>query len=305
MDRFTAMSVFVRVVEAGNFSKAADSLDMPKPTVTRMIQALEAGLKVKLLQRTTRSVNVTPEGATYYERVVLLLADLAEIEASTTQALVRPSGRIRVEAAVALGTQVLVPALPSFYEAYPDIEIEFGIGNRTPDMFSEGVDCAIRVGEIAEQSLIARHIGNFRFVSAATPRYLKRNGTPSSPNELSEGHTLVGLVSPESTRPLAFEFLKDGEHIEVEPKRRLLLTDTNAYLAAGLAGVGIVQAPSFAVHPLVAQGRLVEVLPDWRTPIVPISIVYAPNRYMSAKVRVFIDWVLALFKRDPQLQIPQ
>src|SRR5262245_14395213 len=163
MDRITAMNAFVRVVEAGTFTKAADTLDLPNATVTRLIQGLEQDLKVRLLHRTTRSVTVTPEGATYYERVVRLLADLSDIESSTRVTHGKPSGKIRVEVPAAIGTMVIIPALADFYRHYPDVEVELGIGNRRSDLIAEGIDCAIRAGDIHEQMLVARRIGAFQF----------------------------------------------------------------------------------------------------------------------------------------------
>ncbi len=303
MDRITAMSAFVRVVEAGNFSKAADSLDVPRPTITRLVQGLEAELGVRLLQRTTRSVTVTMEGASYYEGAVRLLADMADLEATAKQSLARPSGRIRVEAAVALGTQVIIPALPAFYEQYPGIELDLGIGNRSGDLIAEGIDCALRVGEISEQSLVARRIGEFEFVTCATCGYLAAHGTPLLPSDLNGGHDLLGMVSPENGRPLPFLFMKDGERVEIESRPRLVLNDTNAYLAAGLAGLGLIHAPAFAVRGALGTGSLVAVLEDWQTPVIPVHVVYAPNRFLTAKVRVFIDWTIALLERNSGFRV--
>ncbi len=172
MDRITAMNTFVRVVEAGSFTKAADTLDLPNATVTRLIQGLEEGLKVRLLHRTTRSVTVTPEGATYYERIVRLLAELTDIESTTAQSLAKPSGRIRVEAAAAMSSMVILPALGDFYRAYPDVQVDLGVGNRVADLVAEGVDCAIRAGQVTEQALVARRIGEFHFTTCATPDVL-------------------------------------------------------------------------------------------------------------------------------------
>jgi hypothetical protein len=183
MDRIAAMTAFVRVVEAGTFTKAADTLDLPNASVTRLIQGLEQELKVRLLHRTTRSVTVTPEGATYYERVVRLLADLADIESSTRLSQGKPSGKVRVEAAAAIGTMVIVPALAEFYRDYPEVDVELGVGNRRADLVAEGVDCAIRAGEISEQMIVARRIGAFQFTTCATPAFLQRHGTPTTLEE--------------------------------------------------------------------------------------------------------------------------
>ncbi len=301
MDRITAMSVFARVVEAGSFTKAAESLDLPPPKVTRLVQALEADLRVRLLQRTTRQVTVTPEGAAYYERVVQLLADLADIESTARQSLARPAGKIRVEAAVAVATQLIVPSLPEFYAAYPDIDLELGISNHVRDVIADGIDCALRVGNVAEQSLIARHIGDFHFIACATPDYLAARGTPRHPDDLAEGHDIVGMLHPGTGRALPLVFINGDQRVEIAPRQRLLMDDTNAFLAAGLSGVGLINAPSFAVRTALKSGLLVHVLPEWRSQPMPLYVVYPPNRFRSAKVRVFIDWMVTLLERETEL----
>jgi DNA-binding transcriptional LysR family regulator len=301
MDRITAMNAFVRVVEAGTFTKAADTLDVPNATITRLIQQLEQDLRVRLLHRTTRSVTVTPEGAIYYERVVRLLADLADIESSTTQSLAKPSGKVRVEAAAAIATRVIVPGLSEFYRSYPDVEVELGVGNKHNDLVSEGIDCAIRPGEASEQMMVTRRIGEFHFITCATPDFLARHGTPTTPAELSTRPT-VGMIYARSGRALPFQFSDGSAQTEPALSHRLVVNDTNSYLAAGLAGLGIIQAPSYAVHEAISAGRLVALLQDWRTPTIPVHVIYAPNRYLSAKVRVFIDWAVTLFERHEDLK---
>lgn len=301
MDRIAAMNAFVRVVEAGSFTKAADTLDAPNATITRLIQHLEQELKVRLLHRTTRSVTVTPEGATYYERVVRLLADLADIESTTRLSQRKPQGKVRVEIAAAIATMVVVPALPDFYREYPDIELELGASNRRSDLVAEGIDCAVRAGDISEQMLVARRIGSFHFIACATPALLKAHGMPKSPQDLAACPT-VGMISARTGRALPFRFAGTTGEAEVTPGHRLLVNDTNSYLAAGLAGLGIIQAPIYAVHEALKDGRLVAILQDWETPTIPVHVLYPPNRYLSAKIRVFIDWVVALFERHEDLR---
>ena len=302
MDRIAAMNAFVRVVEAGSFTKAADTLGVPNPTVTRLIQGLERNLQVKLLHRTTRSVTVTPEGATYYERVLRLLDELGDIESSTRQARGQPAGRVRVEAAAALGTMLIVPALAGFHRAFPELRIELGTGNRRSDLVAEGIDCAIRVGTIEEPSLVARRIGTFRSMTCATPDFLQSHGTPQAPDDLARLPT-VGMLSARTGRPLPFRY-GDGAAVQaLDLAHQLIVTDTNACVAAALAGLGIVQLPSYAVHDAVRGGRLVVLLPDRPAPAVPIHVLYAPNRYLSAKVRVFIDWVVALFEGNESVRL--
>lgn len=303
MDRFNAMSVFVRVVEAGSFTKAADTIDLPKPTVTRLIQGLERDLRVRLLDRTTRSVTVTAEGAVYYDRVVRLLADLADIEATAKQSLAKPSGRLRVEVATAIATNVLVPALDDFYRHYPEIELEFSISNRHADLVVDNVDCVIRAGPVDEQSVVARRIGAFRLITCASPAYLSAFGMPASPAELETKHKLLGLISTRTGKAIPFRFLDGAETIEVIPRTRLCVDDTNAHLAAGIAGLGILQAPAYMLGNALDSGQLVPVLKDLATPELPVHVIYRPNRFLGAKVRVFIDWTIALFERNPHLKL--
>jgi DNA-binding transcriptional LysR family regulator len=302
MDRFSAMTAFVRVVEAGTFTRAADTLGLPNATVTRLVQALEEDLRLKLLHRSTRAVRLTAEGAAYYERVVGLLADLADIETSARQALSSPEGRVRVEIAGALGTEVLIPALAGFYREYPGIQVDLGVGNRFADVVAEGVDCAIRIGELADQSLVARRVGEFQMCTCAAPALLEAHGAPVSPDDLARWPT-VGMRSVHGLRALPFRFsVAAGQVKEYEFGHRLVVNDTMAWVAAGLAGLGIIQAPTYAVHAAIAERRLVPILDDWCTPGIAVSVVYAPNRYLSAKVRVFIDWVVLLFEQFELLQ---
>jgi DNA-binding transcriptional LysR family regulator len=301
MDRIAAMNAFVRVVEAGTFTKAADTLNLPNASVTRLIQGLEDELKVRLLHRTTRSVTVTAEGATYYERVVRLLAELSDIESSTRQSLAKPSGRVRVEAGTAIGSLVIVPALPGFHREYPDVTIELGLGNRQAELVAEGVDCAIRIGELTEQSLVARRVGEFHFITCAAPSLIEAYGEPGAPADLDSLPT-VGMVSARTGKPIAFRFLKGSEALDLWPPHCLVVNDTNAYIAAGLAGLGIIQAPNYGVQQYLQDGRLVPLLGEWATPGIPVHVIYPPNRYLSAKVRVFIDWVVALFGQHEQLK---
>ncbi|SCK31970.1 transcriptional regulator, LysR family [Variovorax sp. HW608] len=304
MDRIAAMTAFVRVVEAGTFTKAADTLNLPNATVTRLIQSLEEDLKIRLLHRTTRSVTVTPEGAAYYERVVALLADLADIESTAKQSVASPSGRVRVETAAGLAALVIVPALGEFYRNNPQVQIELGAANRQADLVAEGVDCAIRVGEVTDQFLVARRVGEFRFTTCATPQFLAEHGTPSTPQDLYALPT-IGLSSSRAGRPLPFRFVNGDENLELSLAHRLVVNDTNAYLAAGTSGLGIIQAPTYGVHAALGDGSLVTLFDEWTVASIPVNVIYPPNRYLSAKVRVFIDWVVALFERHEYLRRPR
>jgi DNA-binding transcriptional LysR family regulator len=304
MDRFSAMNAFVRVVEAGSFTRAAETMDLPKPTVTRLVQGLERELRVRLLDRTTRSVTATAEGASYYERAVQLLAELSDIEATARMAVARPSGRLRVDVPTAIATNVLVPALPGFYRAYPEIALEFGITNRLTDIVAENVDCIVRVGPVDEELLVARKVGEFQFVTCAAPGYLAQAGVPASPQELEASHGLIGLVSARTGKPIPLRFTRDGETMEIAPRARLAVDDTNAYVAAGIAGLGVLQAPTYMLQAALRSGQLVAILEEWHSQRVPVHVVYRPNRFLGAKVRVFIDWAVSVFEGNADLKLP-
>ena len=181
MDRFDAMQAFVRVVETGSFTKAAATLHMSKTSVTQLVQQLEARLRVRLLNRTTRKVNVTADGAAYYERVVRLLADVDDAETSLSSASLAPRGRLRVDVPSPFARMLLIPALPAFYARYPEIQLTLGVSDRIIDIIGENVDCVVRGGEITDQSLVARHVGDLQLGVYATQGYLQRAGTPSHP----------------------------------------------------------------------------------------------------------------------------
>lgn len=191
MDQIQAMRIFVRVVEAGTFTRAADSLALPKGTVTKQIQALESRLRVKLLNRTTRRVTVTPDGAAYYERAARLLNDFDDIEASMTNAQANPTGRLRIDVGTSVARQIILPALATFCDRYPEIQVDLGVSDRTVDLISDNVDCVIRAGELSDQSLVARRIGTLHFVTVASPAYVKRYGIPQHPNDIEKRHHVV------------------------------------------------------------------------------------------------------------------
>lgn len=295
MDQIQAMRVFARVVESGTFTKAAESMDMPKGSATKLVQQLESRLKVKLLHRTTRRVTVTADGAAYYERASRLLNDLDELDGAMTQAQGKPSGRLRVDVGASAASLLIVPALPDFFQRYPDIQLDLGVGDRPVDLVSDNVDCVIRGGEVTEPSLVARRIANLSLATVATPAYLARHGTPAHPNDLEQGHTLINFFSPRTGRPYPNIFERGGERVEFAGRYKVSVNESNANVAAVRAGLGISQSARFAVAPYLASGELVEVLPDWSHPLIPIYVVYPPNRHLSARVRAFVEWTVELF----------
>lgn len=201
MDRFDAMRAFARVVEAGSFTKAAQTLHMSRTTVTQLVQQLEARLRVKLLHRTTRKLGVTPDGAVYYERVIRLLADMDDAETSLSNAAITPRGRLRVDVPSPLARLILVPALPTFHTRYPDIQFDMGVSDRVVDLIGDNVDCVLRGGEIKDQSLIARHVGDLPIGAYVAPSYVERLGIPAHPRELENtDHRIVGFLSSRTGR---------------------------------------------------------------------------------------------------------
>ena len=295
MDRFDAMQAFARVVESGSFTKAADTLHISKTTVTQLVQQLEARLRVRLLNRTTRQVNVTADGAAYYERVVRLLADMDDAETSLSGAAAAPRGRLRVDVPSPLARLVLIPALPDFHAQYPDIQLDMGVSDRIVNIIGENVDCVVRGGELTDQSLMARHVGDLQLGVYAAPSYLAREGTPLHPREL-EGthHRVVGFLWARTGKALPYAMRAGSEAITVQGRYVLAVDDGNAYLAAGVAGLGVLWLPGYMAKAHLARGELVPLFGGWSLAPMPLYVAYAPNRHVSAKLRVFIDWVVAL-----------
>jgi DNA-binding transcriptional LysR family regulator len=295
MDRFDAMQAFVRVVEAGSFTKAADTLHMSRTTVTQLVQQLEARLRVKLLNRTTRQVNVTADGAAFYERAVRLLADMDDAETSLSSASTAPRGRLRVDVPSPFARLILVPALPAFHARYPDIQFDLGVSDRVVDLIGDNVDCVVRGGEVAVQSLVARHVGDLRVAAYAAPAYLERHGMPAHPRDMEDTHhRIVGFLRSRSGKVGPFGLRRGAEQIDIQGRYVIAIDDGNAYLAAGLAGLGVLWLLDYMVQDHLAAGELVRVFEDWDVDPMPMYIAYPPNRHVSAKLRVFIDWVVEL-----------
>ncbi|OON60523.1 LysR family transcriptional regulator [Massilia sp. KIM] len=302
MNKLQAMEVFVQVVDCGSFTKAADALQLPKATVSTLIQSLETTLSAKLLHRTTRQVTVTSDGAAYYERCVRILSDVRDAEESLSRHRLSPSGRLRVDAPTGLSSEILLPALPQFFERYPDITMELGSTDRPVDLVEEGVDCAVRGGELYDPNLIARRVGVVNFVTCASPAYVERYGLPQHPHEL-ERHRCVNYFSSKTGKVYNWEFNRNGERIELALPGVIALNDSNAYVQAGLSGLGIINMTDYLLTQYLATGRLVRLLPDWRSDPLPIHVVYPQNRHLSAKVRVFVEWVSELFANNPHLRL--
>ncbi|WP_420998401.1 LysR substrate-binding domain-containing protein [Cupriavidus sp. 30B13] len=301
MDKLQAMRVFTRVVETNSFSRAAESMDLPKGSVTRLIKELEAYLDTRLLNRNTRSLSLTSGGAAYYEQCARILAEIDEAEAPFTEAPRAPKGKLRVDMPSSVGRLIVVPALDEFRAKYPDVDLTLGFGDRLVDLVHEGIDCTLRIGNLGDSTLVARRVGLFHLLTAASPGYIREFGVPKSPH-LLEGHRAVNYFSSRTGRMINMNFQMAGEAITVKVPSTLAANDGDAHLLCGLKGFGLIQIPRILAQPHLDNGELVEVLSDWNPAPLPISAVFPQSRHLSPQVRAFVTWVSETFERCTSLR---
>jgi LysR family transcriptional regulator for bpeEF and oprC len=302
MDKLQAMALFVRVVDTGGIARAAESLGIPNATATTLIQKLEASLGVKLLNRTTRRVSVTPDGAAYYTRAAGILAEVRDAEEALSQRSSAPRGRVRVDAPTLIARSVIVPALPRFFAEYPDIELALACNERHFDLVAEGIDCALWIGEIDDESLVARRVGFLYFATCAAPGYIRTHGLPTHPRDLAR-HRCINHFSPSTGETVEWIFSKDAERVRALFPGHLALEDENSYVTAAEAGLGIAQMPAFVVKDAMERGALDLVLPEWFPEPSPLHVVYPQSRHLSRRVRVFVDWLTALISDHDGIQL--
>ncbi len=295
MDQLAAMRAFVRIVETGSFTQAAATLGTPKPTVSKLVQQLEAHLRTKLLTRTTRRLAVTSDGAAYYERALQLVSDLEELDASVTASQARPRGKLRIDVSSSIAQDIIVPQLGNFFAKYPDIQLDIGISDRQADLVVDNVDCVIRTGVIGDLSLIARRIAEMGMTTCAAPTYIEAHGTPEHPSDLARDHFIVGYLKRHLAEPHPLSFSRGSEMLEIRGRYHTAVNESQTYLAAALAGHGIIQVPHFMVRGLLESGAMKPVLPDWHVPPLPLHVVYPPNRHLSTRLRVFVEWIAQIF----------
>lgn len=301
MDRLASMQAFTRVVDVGGFTRAAESLGLPRATLTRLIQGLETHLGVKLVHRTTRRVNVTSDGAAYYERCVRILADINEAEASLARDNRSPRGTLTVSTTRGLAQMVLLPRLNAFCDAYPELKLALSIDDRPIDLLRAGVDVALRVGTL-DESMVARRIGQLKLAFYASPIYLRRFGTPRDMAELAQ-HRAVSFLSDRGGREPPWALTRAGERSEVLLSTAIATNDADVYLGCAVEGRGIARICRAMAEPYVHSGRLVEIMTAWQTDELPISAMYPQNRHLSAKVRVFVNWSAEIFARHPHFGV--
>ncbi|WP_028226305.1 LysR family transcriptional regulator [Paraburkholderia ferrariae] len=295
MDRIELFRVFARVVECANFTRAADTLGLPRSSVSAAVQELEGRVGARLLHRTTRSVSLTQDGAALYERCLRLIADVEETENLFRHSAVGPSGRLRVDVPGRIGRLIVAPALPAFLAAWPKIDIELGTTDRAVNFVEERVDCALRVGSLHDSSMIARPVGNFTLINVASPGYLARHGTPRTPADLA-AHWAVQYASPSSGRIAPWEW-REGEatHTMAVPGR-VTVNNAEAYIACCLAGLGLIQIPAYDVQTHLHAGELVEVLGAQRAAPMPMTLLYQHRQHLSRRLQVFAEWLEALLR---------
>ncbi|RCK49065.1 LysR family transcriptional regulator [Thalassospira profundimaris] len=296
MDRFEDMRNFVRVVERQSFTKAAGDLLIPRATMTNSIQRLEDRLGTRLLERTTRTVKPTHDGEAYYHRCVQILADLDDADTSFTNP--DPRGLLRVNLQGTLARTFIIPAISEFKERYPCINLVIADGDRFVDLVHEGFDCVLRSGDLASSSMIGRRLTLLREVTIASPDYLARVGIPETLDDLeAQGHQMVCFLSGADDKPIPLDFVVAGKVREISLPPSISVTGADTYAACAAAGLGLVQVPRYRVADDLRSGRLVEVLPEYPPEPMPVSVLYPQNRQLSARVRVFVDWLTELFAR--------
>lgn len=293
MHRLDDLLAFVRTAELASFTQAATSLGLPKASVSAAVQRLEAALGSRLLSRTTRRVQLTPDGVLAYERCKDLLADIEELQTLFQPGGAALQGRLRLDMPIGLARHVVVPRLPEFLAAHPQLALELSSTDRRVDLVREGFDCVVRVGALADSSLVARPLGHYRQLNLASPAYLAAHGVPRTLDDLA-AHRLVHYTTTLGARPTGFEVedpAAPGSVRRIAMAGAVTVNNSDAYTSACLAGLGIIQSPAVALRPLIEAGALVEVLPAHRAPALPVSLLVAHRRQLPKRVHAVVAWL--------------
>ncbi|EJO51278.1 LysR family transcriptional regulator [Burkholderia multivorans] len=290
MDKLDQVRIFLQVAEMGSFIKAAHALDVPRATVSAAVQQLEAGLGTRLLHRTTRQVQLTADGTVLLERGRRLLAEADELDRLFRRRDRDVIGRLNVDVPSRIARRVIAPALPALFRRHPKLQLSLGSTDRSIDLVQEGVDCAIRVGRLADSSLVVRPLGQFALINCASPDYLREHGVPEHPDALAHGHWAIGYASPTTGRELDWEYVTDaGRHTLTLPSR-VVVNNAETYIASCIAGMGLIQIPRFDVAHLLESGALVEVMRAHRPAPMDVSAVYPHRRHRSRRLNAFVEW---------------
>jgi LysR family transcriptional regulator, regulator for bpeEF and oprC len=301
MDHLKALRVFVRVVDLKSFHQAARSLGVPKASVSAAIQQLEAHVNTRLLLRTTRRMSLTDDGAAYLAGARRVLDDVTDLDVSVKRAGSTARGKVRVDVPAAAGRHVIAPALPEFLRKYPDITIELGSSDRAVDLIAENIDCVIRGGPLRDESLIARRLGTFTTVTCASPAYLRNKGIPKNLADLKQQkHLAVNYFSAKSQLQFPLEFeTRRGIFQRFELPSQVSANDADTQVELTCAGLGLAQLPlTRRLKTLLQAKRLVRVLPGFNAEPLPLSILYPQHRHFTARLRVFVDWVVERYAKE-------
>lgn len=290
MDRLASMTAFVKAVELGSFSAAAEAMDLSPQMIGKQVRQLEDHLGVQLLYRTTRRQALTDMGRNYYERACHILAEMEAAEDFAAGALAEPRGLLRISAPLTFGAHTLAKLLPDYLKQYPDVSIDLVAADRVVDLIEDGIDVAFRVGKLADSSLIARAIRPMQAILCAAPAYVAERGAPEKPSDLAQ-HEILGFANAVNREGWMFEGPSGRELIEVSS--RFQMNSGQAIRSAALAGFGITLQPLDLVGEDIEAGRLVELLPDYRPAQRPMHIVYPPHRRITPKLRSFVDFIVA------------
>lgn len=293
MDFPQQLRIFVSVVDNGSFARAAEALRMARPGVTNAINALESGLGARLLQRTTRRLNLTAEGERFYDRATRLLTDITEAQNMFGGNSRAPTGRLRVDIPVALARPLIINRIPEFKALYPEVDVILGVSDQPVDLLADGVDCVLRIGDLAPSSMIARKLASMTMVVCGSPAYLAVHGIPNTVEELKQ-HQAVNYFSGRGHRPVAWSLPSDMDLPQFTLRSGIMVNDTEAFVACALNGLGLIQVPGMVVADHLASGALVEVVPAMRAVLWPLSLMYPNRQHLAPQVRVFVDWVVGV-----------
>ncbi|KYG66984.1 transcriptional regulator [Bdellovibrio bacteriovorus] len=295
MDKLQTMKVFVRVAEAASFTRAAEGLGLPKATISSAVQELESSLGTRLFHRTTRKVQLTQDGTIFFERCKDLLSDVEDIETMFVQGTTNITGRIRVDMSAGMAKSLVLPRLPEFLKEFPGVQVEVSSTDRKVDLIREGFDCVIRVGTLEDSGLIARHLGNLTLVNVASPEYIKKFGRPKKIEDLDE-HQMVHYSPTLGMKPFGFEYFDGEKYVSRAVAGPVTVNNSEAYTAACLAGLGIIQTPLVGMQSYMDEGKLIEVLPKLRAEAMPVSLLYPHRRNLARRVQIFMEWVEKIMK---------
>lgn len=296
MDKLNAMSAFIQVVEQKSFTKAAQILNLPRSTLTDAIKQLEIQLNTRLLFRTTRQVRLTDEGEIYYDRCKYILAYINESDHDFLHA--KPQGTLKIEVHGIFASYFIIPKLHEFLSEFPQIQLQLTESDRYVDVIKEGIDCVIRIGHLNNSDLIVRHLGDIEQITLASPEYLEKYGTPQSLTELQD-HFMIGFYSTARQKPLPLEFIVQQQTELYDLPYMIQVNGAHTYSSAAKQHFGIIQVPQYAQAPELKQGTLCKILENYAVPSLPVSLLYPSKTLVSPRQKVFIEWIVQLFKDHP------